>query len=166
MLAYRFEHIFNCDSVENYWKAYFSSEMQDKLDNALGIGSTEILNVVDSEDVMTRTVVKVPNRQLPSFLKKFANGKLVFTQNQRFRKPENRITIDVTNSMFPNRSEIKGEYIVESAGAGKVKRTYTGTVSVTVPLIGKRVEKWVLVDLEKSMNTGASVTQKWLDGNQ
>jgi hypothetical protein len=61
------------------------------------------------------------------------------------------------------RAHIGATYRVAPVGPGRVRRVYEGKATVKIPLVGGRVERGSVDELEASLKRTAQCTQEWLD---
>jgi len=158
--GFRFEHDFRAPSVATIFAAYF--DLTPDEDVRLEV-SREILALDDAPAVRHRVSRVRPKRQIPAVLRPFVDGDLSFTEHVTWRKDEDVIETRIEPSLWNGRVEIAGTYRVVALEPGVVRRTYEGHVSVQVRLVGRRIERAIVDDLERSMASAALVTQAWLD---
>jgi hypothetical protein len=65
--------------------------------------------------------------------------------------------------MFQDKFSMGGKYSVTPLdGGARCRREFKGEVKVTIPLIGGRVEKYMLDELRASYDTAAATTRRWI----
>jgi len=160
---FRIAHEFRCPSLELYWRVYFDDSHVANLDEQTGVDVRTLVERREDDDTVFRHLEIKPKRQLPAFLRKLVKRELGFSQKETFFKRENRIEMEVIPTIFPGRSEIKSVYTAEMVGPDKLVRAYEGTISIKVPIAGRKVEKAILEDMIRSYEVGTQVTQKRLD---
>ena len=162
MAKIRISHDFRCSSIALFWRGYFDETHQANLDSTSDMKEREVLEFTETDETIYREVRMVPKRQLPGFIRKFTN-ELGYTEKSKLVKADNRMTIDIIPTVFTNRSRITGIYTIEQVDAETIRRTYDGEIEIKVALVGKKIEKTVIEDMQRSFAAGAACTQKWLD---
>jgi hypothetical protein len=163
VIPFDFEHDFRTPSVDAYWRCYFDPDHVARLDEALGLRGRELLERQEDDDTLVRRFHVVPARQIPGWLRKVAGGGLDYEERSTFYKADDRIEIEILPSLLAKRTRIAGTYTVVPVGDGVVRRRWCGEVDVRAPVIGGRVERAVVSDMEKSYAIAVPMTQDCLD---
>ena len=163
--SFSFEHLFRAPDPQAILAVYFDPRHTALQDEKSNIVSREYLEVSDTGDAYRRVSKIVPNKQLPAMMRPFATGSLHYVEEQSWRRGTNEIHIVIRPSFLPGRAVIKAVYRLETAGQGLVRRTYAGTVSVEVSLLGGRIERGIIADMERSLVSSAAGTQSYLDAH-
>jgi hypothetical protein len=161
--AFKFEHIYRAPSVAALLKAYWDDDhnaSQDKL--------AQLTDRVVVEDATTdgvrKTVWKVAStRSIPLIARPFVeNGRLTFLETM-IQRGDNHVESSVVPQILKGRVHIDSSYKLEQVGDNQVKRTYAGTITAGMPLIGGKIERGVLEAFDKEMPVMTRCTQDWLD---
>src|SRR3569623_1260470 len=150
-----FEHVFRTASIHVLLDAYFDDDHQAEQDRVLDVTSRELLE----RTPVSRVCRVTPRRQLPAFVRPFVTGRRQYVETV-VRVAEG-LTIDIRPSV--GRTQICATYRLDTAGAGRVTRRYTGSVSVDIALVGGRIARGIVGDLGRSQELAAACTQKFLD---
>jgi hypothetical protein len=161
--TFAFEHVFRAPDPATLFALYFDPTHGATQDAATGIAAREVLEVTDGETEYRRVCRVTPHRQLPAFMRPFFPRKLHYLEEAIWRRPADQIDIEIRPSILGGRAQISSVYRLETVGPGLVRRTYTGSVSVEVALVGGRIERGMLRDLERSLVSCAACTQDYLD---
>ncbi len=161
--AFKFEHVYRAPSVADVLKAYWDPDhnaSQDKL--------SQLTDRVIVEDTTTdgarKTVWKVAStRPIPLIAKPFVeNGRLTFLETM-IQRGDNLVESSVVPQILKGRVHIDATYKLEQVGDNQVKRTYSGTITAGMPLIGGKIERGILEAFDKEMPVMTKCTQDWLD---
>jgi hypothetical protein len=158
-----FEHVFRAPSPAVLFELYFDATHAANSDVAMGIASREILELDDAPDTRRRVSRVVPERQLPAFMRPFFPSKLHYLETVIWHKADDRMDLDVRPSLLGGRSHVLSTYRLRGEGPGLVRRTYEGSVSVEVALVGGRIERKIIADMERTLAISARCTQDYLD---
>lgn len=161
--AFKFEHIYRAPSVAALFKAYWDPDhnaSQDKLSQLTDRTVVEDTTV----DGCRKTVWKVAStRPIPMIAKPFVeHGRLTFLETM-IQRSESLIESSVVPQILKGRVHIDSTYKLELIGDNQVRRTYSGSVTAGIMLIGGKIERGVLDEFDKEMPTMAKCTQDWLD---
>ncbi|RMG95814.1 MAG: DUF2505 domain-containing protein [Deltaproteobacteria bacterium] len=163
-MRFRIEDAFDTDP-ETYWEAFFSDAYNEGLWPALDMGWE--LRKLEREGegpdlVIRREQVLTPRRELPGFLRKFVQGALAYTERNVFRARDSAMEVETIPSVLPDKLESRGVYRVEPAGPGRCLRIYEGEVRCTLPLVGGKVEKQLVSEIEESYRKATDFTRRFL----
>lgn len=160
---FSFEYRFRAASPAAIFAIYFDAAHRDAQDRRVGVSRRDILEDTDGPDTRRRVSVVYPVRQLPAVVRPFLKGDLSFDETIVWAKADDRIDFDIRPRLLDGRCHIVARYTLHAAGAGEVLRRYAGTVSVEARLVGGRIERAIIEDLGRSIDTSAAVTQEFLD---
>lgn len=161
--SFSFEHRFRAPSALALYELYFDPAHTLTTDQLVGVASREELES-STTDAEYRRVCKVtPERQLPAFMRPFFPGRLHYVEEVIWRRAADRIDITIRPSILGGRSQITSVYRLHPEPGGVIRRTYDGKVSVEVALVGGRIERGIIADMEKSLTASGRCTQAYLD---
>ena len=164
--SFCFEHVFRASTPQLLLRAYFDPAHTAVQDAAIAVASREVLEVSDADGVFHRVTKIVPQRQLPAFMRPFFPGTLHYIEDQTWRHGTTEIACSIRPSILGGRAHITSVYRLEQAGAQAIRRTHAGSVSVEVALVGGRIERSIVADIERSMRLTAACTQTYLDRHE
>jgi len=158
-----FEHEFQCADPAAFWRCYFDEEHEARLDEALGLQAREVLE--DTDDGTTRLLRYrvVPKRQIPGWLRAVTRAGLEYDEESIFYKADNRIEISIRPALMPGRTRIESTYSVVAIEPGRVLRRCEGEIEMRIPVIGGRLERAIVRDMEASYEVAVPLTQACLD---
>ena len=160
---FTFEYRFRAPSATALYELYFDPEHTRTTDDLVEVASRELLEETDTGDEYRRVCKVTPRRQLPAFMRPFFPGKLHYVEEAIWRRTADRIDIDIRPSILGGRAQITSTYRLLPEPDGVIRRTYEGQVSVDVPLVGGRIERGIVGDMEKSLTVSGQCTQGYLD---
>jgi hypothetical protein len=163
MTPFCFEHVFRAPSVDDVFAAYFDAEQQRDQDRANEIVERAVLELAEHGDELRRVCRVVPRRRLPAFVRPLVPGQLHYIEHVTWKRRANMMELDIRPSLLGGRVQILGTYSLESAGAGTVRRRYSGQVSVDIAFVASRIERGIVAELDKTLPIAAASTQAWLD---
>jgi hypothetical protein len=162
MTPFHFEYLFRARDPDAVFEVYFDPAHQAEQDRRVE-ARRETLEDVDEGDVRRRTARVYPRRQLPVVIRPLIKGDLSYDESIVWHKRDHRIEFDIRPRLLDGKAQIKATYRLSQTEPGQVHRVYDGQVTVQVRLIGGRVEKAIIDDLERSLTVTAGCTQEYLD---
>ena len=162
MTEFRFEHVF-AGCADDYWWAYFNEECTRQQYDAVGVRAFDLLELSDDGETVVRSIKVTPARDLPGFIRKLTGATLTYTETSTYTRSSGVAKTVVTTHTLSKRIAMSGETRLEVVDDGHVKRIFTGTIDARIPLVGKRIERAVLDDMEKSYAESAEMTQGFID---
>ncbi len=163
MTPFHFEYLFRARDPDAVFAVYFDPDHQADQDRRVDVAKRETLEDVDEGDLRRRVARVYPRRQLPVVIRPLIKGDLSYEESIVWHKRDHRIQFDIRPRLLDGKAQILATYQLHQEGPGKVRRLYDGQVNVQVRLIGGRVEKTIVEDLEKSLTATAGCTQEYLD---
>lgn len=164
MTEFHFEHDFlRAPSPAVIFEAYFDPALSDEQDRRVEVARRDVLELDDQDGVLRRVCRVLPRRQLPAIVQPFVAGDLSYLERVAWRKAEDLIEMRIEPSVLGGRVEISATYQVRATSPGVCRRSYHGRVSAQVRLLGGRIERAIVEDLGRTLETAAACTQDWLD---
>jgi hypothetical protein len=157
-----FEHVFRAPSLAAVFDAYFDPACVAHQDHALDLAERDPLE--DSDDGSTRTRVCriVPRRQLPAIVRPLLGSTLHYIETASWRRADDVIEVTL---QFPalRSASVHGVYRLLRISEREIQRRYEGRVRVGAALLGSRIERGILAELERSVPVAAACLQTYLD---
>jgi len=164
MTKFRFEHEFQARAPQDIFDIYFDPTHNEEQDRLAEIDRRELVEHKDTLEIREVVYKVFPRRLLPAAVKAFQkSGPLHYIEHVVWRKADDVIDFSIKPSVMGDRAHIVATYRLVPVGPGRVKRTYEGSADVDVPLVGRRIERAIVEELERSMQRTAKCTQEWLD---
>jgi hypothetical protein len=160
---FHFEHRFRASSPAPLLAAYFDAAHVDEQDRATGVARRERIEETDDPERRRRVCRVFPRRQLPTVVRALVPGDLSFDETIVWVKAADRIDFDIRPRLLGGRARIEARYQLTVTGSMEVQRTYDGTATVELRLVGGRIERAIVDDLGRSLATSAGLTQAYLD---
>jgi hypothetical protein len=162
-MNFNFAHEFDID-VANYWKIFLSPEFnQDMFLNDLRMKKYEVLEKRDDGKTMHRVQTLEPSTPIPSFLQSLIKS-TGYTEIDDLDWSRNVMRVKIETVMFKDKFAMGGDYAVIPLDGGKrCRREFRGEVKVSIPLIGGKIEKYMMEQIRDSYDTAAKCTRKWIE---
>lgn len=163
-MKYRIEDTFDVDATR-YWDVFFDDDYNTALFEHLDIDYTPVKleRTGEGEDlVIVREQELIPRRDVPKVIKKLAKGAIAYREHNRFFASEHRIEVQTVPSFLADKVVTKGSYWLEPTDDGGVKRIFEGECNVTIPVVGKSIEKIIVEEVKASYAKTADFTRRWM----
>lgn len=161
MTSFSIVHDFD-GTPDAFWRVFFHEPYNVELYKRLKMKERTVLYREDDEQQIRFSIRVVPERDLPGFLKKIVGGDLGYVETSVFHRAQNRLDVKVEPTLMKERTKIAATYQLVETSPGKLRRTFSGTVDISIPLAGGKIEGVVIEDMRKSYDTAAQVTREWL----
>ena len=154
-------HRFDC-SAQHLWDLVLDADYQAAVDAQSGL-SRELLSERKTARELTRKIRFTPDKMLPpAMARAVGRDKLTYVQEQRWKLDELKMFWTVVPDVMGDRVRSKGDFLLRAVGAEQVERIVSGEITASIPLMGSRVEKLVIADIEKGYERTAELTREWL----
>ena len=161
-MNFSFVHEFDTDP-DSYWKLFLSPEFSNDMFAELKMKKYEVLEQTDDGKHFHRKQSCEPSTPIPGFLQSVVKS-TGYTEIDDMDWGTNTMHIKIETAMFKDRFSMHGDYIVTALDGGKrCRREFKGEVKVSVPLIGGKVEKFMMEQLRDSYDIAARVTRRWIE---
>jgi len=165
MKKFEIVHEIACDAAR-FWEMFFDDAYNEALYKQVGLKERRFLELTDTPTHKHWVMRVIPERDLPGFLKKLVNGDFGYEETATLDKAANQITCKIRPTLLSERITIESTYTLEPIGPDRVRRIYAGTVDVALPLVGGKIEEFILRDVEASYTTTAAFSNEWLAGKR
>ncbi len=159
------KHTFSGITLEQYGELYFDESFNEYLCRGVNL----LRNVKEKKldgTRLTRITTVSPDRVIPAPLAKVIKmDRLEYDEELHYDTGAYKGTWKI-NVPGPIGSKFSagGEFVFREV-AGGVERELWGDVSVKVPLVGSKIEKLIMADVEKSYETAAAQTSQYIRDN-
>lgn len=150
---------------QRYWEVFFDEEYNRRLFEHLRVGYEllETRREGEGESLVIRRRQKLsPQRELPSIFQKFVKGAAYYVEDNRFVARTDSIEVVTTPSFMADSIVTRGTYRLEVAGPRAVRRVWDGEVTVKIPLVGGKAEKFIVDEVTASYRATTEFTRRWL----
>jgi hypothetical protein len=161
-MNFSFVHEFDID-VAAYWKLFLSEPFSVDLFKELKMKEYKVLKQTDDGKVFHREQSCEPTTPVPAFLQSIVKS-TGYTEIDNLVWADNVMDVAIETAMFKDRFSMHGKYIVTPLDGGKrCRREFRGEVKVTVPLLGGKIEKYMMEQMRDAYDVAAQVTRRWID---
>jgi hypothetical protein len=161
-MNFSFVHEFDIDPA-GYWKIFLAPEFNKDMFGELKMKEYKVLKQEDDGKKFHRVQLAEPSTPVPSFLQSIVKS-TGYTEIDELDWATNTMDINIETQMFKDRFKMSGKYIVTPLDGGKrCRREFKGEVKVSVPLLGGKIEKFMMEQLRDSYDVAARVTRRWIE---
>lgn len=164
-MRHTIEHVFDT-SPERLWEVFFFDE-----DYAKGLYERVRLKVAKRELhregegpslIVRRKLQLVADRELPGALKRLFQGTSTVTETGEFNAALRRYSVTIQVPVIGNLVDYGGEYTWDTLPSGQLRRVWRGHCDARIPLVGGKLEAYLLGEIEKSMADNYAFTREYL----
>jgi hypothetical protein len=145
----------------DFWGLFFRDDYNRAFYGSVDV-ELEVLEDTRTGGRIDRTVRYRSTKEPIALVKPFLPGGLGYVERSQFDSATGRFEHAIEPNAMGDRAEIRGAITVEPIAPGRIRRTYEGTVSIKVPLLGARFEAGAIEQMKKTNDTAAAVTAEWL----
>lgn len=161
-MNFNFSHDFDID-VANYWKIFLTPEFNKEMFGDLKVKKYEVLKQEDDGQHFRRVQEVEPSTPIPSFLQSIVKS-IGYTEYDDLDWSTNVMDVRIETHMMKDKFSMHGKYAVLPLDGGKrCRREFRGEVKVSMPLIGGRIEKYMMEQLRDSYEIAAACTRRWIE---
>ncbi len=162
-MRFEIRHAFDC-TPQRLWELVLDEAYQAAIDQRAAL-DREVLESRATGDGRFHRIRFVPERTLPAAMQKALGAeRLSYVQEQTWRERDHsmrwRVVLDA--QALASRFKSAGDFKIHARAGGKCERLVTGEVSVSVPIMGGRMEKRIIDELTSSYKRAAEVTNEFL----
>jgi hypothetical protein len=161
-MNFSFVHEFDIDPA-GYWKIFLSPEFNKEMFADLNMKEYKVLKQEDDGKHFHRVQQCEPSTPIPGFLQSVVKS-AGYTEIDDLDWGTNIMRIKIETQMFKDKFRMEGDYIVTPLDGGKrTRREFKGEVKVGIPLIGGKIEKFMMEQLRDSYDKAAKTTRRWVE---
>ena len=153
-------------SADRIVELLLDDEFEKGLWDAIGFTKIEILELKKREGGRYRKAKVTPPTDLPGFLKRVVGGASGYYEETDW---DIATRVNKWNTYLSEKMRsvnISGAFEVHENGEGKCKRVVDGEVNVKIPIIGKKIEQFLIKETEKSYVHINAYIEKWVSENE
>lgn len=160
---FSYDYVFRVDSPATLAASYFDPGHLAAQDVVAELTDRSVTSDTDDGDTKKMTWRVVSTRPLPAIARPFIGGNLVYAESMTWKRSTNAIELSVIPQILKAKVQIHATYKLVQAGEMQVKRTYAGTVSAPIMMIGGKIERSIVEAFDEAMPKMAKCTQDWLN---
>lgn len=149
-------------SPDKYFEIIRSKEFDDALMKALDINKQD-LGVTPTATGFVEKIRMAPRRELPGFIQKAASGLDSYVETREWDTTKRINYWSEEPASMRDRITIKGTFRWGDDGQGGTVRTVDGEFTISVPLIGGKVEEFIVEQTRHSLERAAAFTLDWIE---
>jgi len=131
---------------------------------SLKIEHKELFREGSGDDlVVRRTLRYVAERKKPGVLDKLMRGANLVTEHADFDARAGRLISTVELPVIGSRVDFGGRYTWQPLDGGRMRRVYLGWCDAGIPLVGRKVEQFLLQETRDSFDQVHDFTRRFLD---
>ena len=151
-------HEFDC-SPERFWELFWDDEYNAKVSEGAAV-ERQLVREWEEGGKKCWRMRFVPDRELPKPLRKLmGTDKLVYEQENKLDQEAGEMHWDVIPAVLADKVTARGVMKIVPTERG-CERIVDGEISVRVPMIGGKIEKTILQNVQESYDTTAVILRQ------
>lgn len=149
-------------SVDQYWEVFFSEAYNTELWPALDIvwEPAKFERKGEGKDLVIERESKLtPKREVPALLKKLVKGAITYVERNTYRASTSSMETVTIPNFGADRIDNHGVYKIVDAGSGKCTRIWEGYCKCKIPLLGGKVEQFLVGEIKESYRRATEFTR-------
>lgn len=163
-MEYTIEDTFDV-SAPRFWEIFFDEAFNAALWPALDI-DCQVLKFERTGEGQAlrihRELRLTPKRELPRALQSIVSSTISYVETDDFDASTQRMKTRTTPNFMADRIDNHGEFRLDVLGPDRVKRVWAGTCVAKVPLMGGRIENFLVDQIRDSYRETTVFTRNWI----
>jgi hypothetical protein len=159
-MHFSFSHDFDIDP-EGFWKMFFSEPFENELFRRLKMRTHVVLERKDEGNQYRRKVKLEPEAEVPSWAQAVVRD-TGYTEHDLLHRDRSVMDVTIEPALMKDRFHMSGSFKVTPLGPGRCRREFAGEVRVSVPLLGGKIEKFMVDKMREGYDVAAEFTREWL----
>ncbi len=149
-------------SPQEVWDLFNSDAFEARLEETSGVRMTTVEETIEG-DLEERRIECESKKELPGFMAKLLGAKhLTYTQLTKLDRSKDTLWWQVIPMAMSDKVTAEGTTVVTAEG-DRSRRVVSGEISVRIPLVGGRIEKVILQEVERSYQRAAELAERILE---
>ena len=159
-MQFRFVHDFDVEPPQ-FWEMFFSEAFETELFRGLKMRSWKVTDRRDEGAKLHRTVKLEPAMAVPSWASSVVK-ETGYTEIDVFLKSESKMNVQIEPAVMRDRFQLSGVFAVTPLGPGRCRREFAGDIKVSIPLLGGKIEKFMVDQIRDGYDQAAQITRDYL----
>jgi hypothetical protein len=161
-MNFSFQHEFDID-VAGYWKIFLlDADFNKEMFRQIRMKDYKVLEQTDDGKTFHRVQAMEPTTPIPGFLQSIIKS-TGYTETDDLVWSTNVMNVKIEPAFMRERFQMEGKYSVTPIGDGKrCRREFKGEVKVSMPLVGGKIEKYMMEQMRDSYEIASRVTREWI----
>jgi hypothetical protein len=159
-MQFSFVHEFDTDP-ESFWRLFFSEPYEKELFRRLKMRTFEVLVRKDEGNLYRRVLKLEPEMEVPSWAASVVRD-TGYTEHDLFHRDRSVMDVTIEPAMLKERFKLSGTFKVTPLEPSRCRREFVGEIQISVPLIGGKIERFMIDRMREGYDAAAALTREWL----
>lgn len=159
-MEFSFVHEFSVEP-EGFWQLFFSEPYEKELFARLKMKSYSVLERRDEGRLYRRVLELSPEMELPSWA-----GSVVretrYREHDLLHRDRSVMDVSIEPAILKERFAMNGVFKVTPLSGGRCRREFSGEIRILVPLIGGKIEKFLVERMREGYDAAAALTREFI----
>lgn len=166
MKKFTLKHEINC-SAEHFWKVFFDKDFNNKLFlDELGFPEYDIVEQVESDTEIKRTVRGMPKMDAPKPVRKLLGDSFRYEETGSFNRASQKWEFKMKPSTLEGKLRNEGSVSIEAISDTKCRRVADLVCEAKIFGVGGLVEGFTEKEMTKGWDASAVFMNKWVEDNK
>jgi hypothetical protein len=159
-MNFSFAHDFDIDP-EGFWRLFFSEPYEKELWKRLKMRTANVLSRKDEGNTYRRDVKLEPEMEVPSWASSVVRS-TGYTEHDVLHRDRSAMDVTIEPELLKERFQLSGVFKVTPLGAGRCRREFSGEIQISVPLLGGKIERFMVDRMREGYDAAALLTREWI----
>jgi hypothetical protein len=155
-----FVHEFSVEPA-GFWQLFFSEPYEKELFRRLKMQSYTVLERQDEGRIYRRVLELVPEMQVPSWAASVVR-ETRYREHDLLHRDRSVMDVTIEPMIMKERFVMRGVFKVTPLPEGRCRREFSGEIRILVPLIGGKIEKFLVERMREGYDAAAALTREWI----
>lgn len=159
-MNFAFTHDFDTEPA-GFWQLFFSDAYEQELFRRLKMRSYRVLERCEEGSRYRRVLEFVPEMEFPSWAQSVVR-ETGYREHDLFHRDHSVMDVVIEPQAMKERFAMAGVFKVTPLGNGRSRREFSGEVRMAVPLLGGKIEKFLVERMRDGYEAAAALTREWI----
>jgi len=159
-MEFSFAHEFSIEP-EGFWQLFFSEPYEKDLFRCLKMKSYTVVERRDEGRLYRRVLDLSPEMAVPSWATNVVR-ETRYREHDVFHRDRSAMDITIEPAVLKERFVMSGVFKVTPLPGGRCRREFSGEIRILVPLIGGKIEKFLVDRMREGYDAAAALTRDWI----
>jgi hypothetical protein len=155
-----FTHEFDVEP-EGFWQLFFSEAYEKELFRCLKMRGYTVLERKDEGNRYRRALKLDPEMEIPSWATAVVR-EAGYIEHDLLHRDRSVMDVTIEPLTMKSRFYLAGQFKVTPVGAGRCRREFSGEIRISVPLLGGKIEKFLVERMREGYDAAAAMTRDWI----
>lgn len=159
-MEFSFVHEFSIEP-QGFWSLFFSEPYEKELFRRLKMKSYSVLERKDEGRLYRRVLEFAPEMEVPSWAQSVVR-ETRYREHDLLHRDRSVMDVTIEPAILKDRFVMNGVFKVTPLPGGRCRREFSGEIRLLVPLIGGKIEKFLVERMREGYDAAAALTREFI----